>query len=225
MPAKLKYDKFYDCKLPEFCYLLGYLWADGHVGKKSMLLQIVEKDGKVVKDIIDKIDIDYSSYITKGGIDSRGTTFQTRLSFVFGIDLRDFLISLGYKEKSYVSHKKIMEFIPKENLPYWMRGYTDGDACFYYNEKYKTRQITIASTYEQDWTYLIEFLSELGIKSIAQKTLLENSKSSKLRLCGRENALHFGNFVYSGIQFGLERKYHKYLKVISKAKIGRPRSQ
>lgn len=208
------YKNFFDCQVPEFCYLLGYLWADGWLTDKNYRIQIIESDGLILKEILDSIKIHYSLNRKKNGIDNTGTNRSPSLIFCFGKHLKNFLKKLNYDKKSYISHQKIMESIPKENLHYWLRGYFDGDGCFYYNQKWKTKQANIGSTYNQDWTYFIEFLDSYNIKAKAFKKIHKKSKSksSLLRFCGKQ-IIKFGEYIYQGKQFGLDRKYQKYLLI------------
>jgi hypothetical protein len=210
----IRYDNFFDCQMPEFCYLLGYLWADGWITNRDYRIQIIESDGLILKEILDSIDIHYSLNRKKSGTDSIGTNRNPSLIFCFGKHLKNFLKELNYDKKSYISHQKIMEFIPKENLHYWMRGYFDGDGCFYYNEKWKTKQANIGSTCNQDWTYFVDFLNFYNIKAKAFKKTHKKSqsKSSLLRFCGKQ-IVNFGEYIYQGKQFGLDRKYQKYLLI------------
>ncbi len=109
-----------------------------------------------------------------------------------------------------------MEFIPKENLHYWIRGYFDGDGCFYFNQKWKTKQANIGSAYEQDWDYFLNFLNSINVSAKAFKNTHKksNSKSSLLRFCGKQ-IVNFGNYIYKGKLFGLNRKYDKFLLIAS----------
>lgn len=212
----INYNLFLDCKNPKFCYLLGYLWADGWATKTDFRIQIQEQDGLVFKKILDSIEIHYSLTIKKGTTDKIGVNRKTAYIFCFGKDLLNFLISLDYCKKSYISHQKIMEFIPKENLHYWIRGYFDGDGCFYFNQKWKTKQANIGSAYEQDWDYFLNFLNSINVSAKAFKNTHKksNSKSSLLRFCGKQ-IVNFGNYIYKGKLFGLNRKYDKFLLIAS----------
>jgi len=212
--TRYEYSQFFDCKIPEFCYLLGYLWADGHIHKSGISMEINKDDALIVKSILDYLDIHYTLYQRKQSIDSRGVPRNAQYTFGFGINFKLFLESLNYDKKSYISHKKVIEYIPKENLHYWMRGYFDGDGCFYFNKNLSLRQGCFSSSYEQDWNYLFLFLVNL---EMTPKIKLSNkkTKSSAIRFTGKKNTIIFGNYIYQGKQFGLDRKYQKYLLIRS----------
>lgn len=207
------YSQFFNCKTPEFCYLLGYLWADGHLTGKKVELSIIKKDGIVVKKILDTIGIHYSLHKKRSKIDKYGIKRQAIFTFYFGMNLHDLLFSLGYKNKSFISHQKIMEFIPKENLHYWLRGYFDGDGCFYYDQKNHKGQASITSSYEQDWSFLADFLKNKNIIAKIKRTLGKKGKNSVIRFCGRNQIKVFGDYLYQGKSFGLDRKYQKWSSI------------
>lgn len=212
---KINYNRFFDCSYPEFCYLLGYLWADSTLIQNSVRLEIIESDGIIVKEILDSIDIHYSLHKRPAKTGRDGVNRQARYTFCFGGELYLFLCQLNFNKKSYYSHQKVMELIPTENLHYWMRGYFDGDGCFYHNPKKYLKQASIASTHEQDWNYLDSFIKSLGINTfIKRKIHNKKSKDSVLRFFGPSISI-FGSYIYQGKQFGLQRKKDKYLAMIT----------
>jgi hypothetical protein len=129
-------------------------------------------------------------------------------------NLLDSLINLNFDEKSYISPTKLFELVPDRYVKYLVRGIIDGDGCFYFNKKNYTYQLTIASTYEQDWSFYIDFFRERGFDFKVQKRVNKKSKSSIIRLCKRESIVNFCSWLYDGYEndkIGLQRKYNKSL--------------
>jgi len=61
-----------------------------------------------------------------------------------------FFKEMGKYPHSIDSHEKILNHIPKEYHPYFLRGLIDGDGNFYINLENYCYQFSIASRYEQD---------------------------------------------------------------------------
>ncbi len=197
-------------------YILGFLWADGHLdkNKKRLVLGINIIDGKELLIIFNHL---------------RGWTVQERSmakynwkdKIIFTIHnpiLHSELKKLGFLDKSNISPCELLKIIPEKYIHYFFRGLIDGDGCFYYNEKNSCRQLTIASTYEQDWTYLIKLCNKLNIKYRINKIKKINKKSgninkhSQIRILGSE-IIKFGDYIYFGDKMGLSRKYNKFLEI------------
>lgn len=62
----------------------------------------------------------------------------------------DLLRSLGKYTKSSESHQKIIEFIPEQYRNYFIRGFIDGDGCYYHVKKSNTIVFSICGNYSQD---------------------------------------------------------------------------
>ena len=145
--------------------------------------------------------------ITYSNNEKRNYRNQIRLDISDSI-FKNFLLENDFIEKSFKSPDKIISIIPENNLKYFIRGISDGDGCFYYNKKQYTRQFTIASTYDQDWSYIINILNNIGCRFKIEKTNKENSKSSIIRITNKD-ILKLGHFIYDDF-FGLSRKYEKF---------------
>lgn len=207
---KIKKDKIekirIDVNNKYFCYVLGLIWSDGHVEKKRnrVLISLLENDIIDILDIFIKVG---KWNITYSNNEKRNYRNQIRLDISDSI-FKNFLLENDFIEKSFKSPDKIISIIPENNLKYFIRGISDGDGCFYYNKKQYTRQFTIASTYDQDWSYIINILNNIGCGFKIEKTNKENSKSSIIRITNKD-ILKLGHFIYDDF-FGLSRKYEKF---------------
>lgn len=192
-----------------FCYLLGIIWADGHLEKNTNRVSISLID-------LDIIDIEYIFHkVGKWNRDfcnneKRNYKNQIRLS-ISDKYFYDFLSDNDFKEKSIKSPNKIISLMNLDNIKYFIRGVSDGDGCFYYNKKNFTRQFVVSSSYYQDWTYLSSIASDMGCKYEVRRVVNSKSKSSLFRICNI-SILKFGNFIYDDF-FGLKRKYFKFLEI------------
>ena len=194
-----------------FCYVLGIIWADGSICKKTnkVTISLVEQDMRDIKYIFDKVGNWNSTHHNNS---ERGYKDQLSLNvsdkpFKYFLTINDFI------EKSIISPDKIINSMPTNNVKYFIRGVVDGDGCFYQNKKNYTRQFAITSTYEQDWTYIVNILNSLECKYKIDRVLNKKSKYSSIRINNRD-IIKFGRYIY-GDFFGLTRKYNKFLEIES----------
>ena len=189
-------------------YVLGLLWTDGFLlkNRKTTGITIIKDDMIEINWIFNKFGTWYSQdRVRKNKRESSTLT-------AYNPYLLNSLISYDFDKKSYISPEKLFSLIPQKYLKYLIRGIIDGDGCFYLNTKRYTYQLTIASKYEQDWSFYIDFFNKLGFDFKVQKRLNKKSKSSIIRLCQRQKISDFSNWLYDGYEsdkIGLSRKYNK----------------
>ena len=218
---KLKKECKYDLELFKnvtnkyVSYLLGYIWADGHIHHNRIILSIIRTDGDEIVPIFDKIGYYKLHYMKEMGKNKEKTSFV-----LYSSELTDFFRKHDYGIKSKVSPNKILELISDELKQYFFRGLIDGDGCFYNNKKHSTYQFTVSSTYEQDWSYMINLCDSLNISRYEinkQNRKLKNgnqSKYSQFRLCRKNDVKLLGNYIYQDYdQIGLKRKYNKFKEI------------
>lgn len=142
-------------------------------------------------------------------------------SIKFSINSRllvDHFITYEYDNKSKVSPNKILNIIPENNKKFFFLGLSDADGCFYVNIKNSVYQYSIASSYDQDWSHMINLFNQLNIKySIKRSERRINngtfSKYSHIRITNKKDIIKFGEYIYSNEFKGLNRKYKKYTKI------------
>lgn len=194
-------------------YILGLLWTDGYILKNRNTIGLT-----MVKDDLSKIDWIFNKtgnwYMNdRKRIGKRESRTLTAYNPIFV----DKLVSLDYDKKSFVSPYKVSEIIPSLYFKYFIRGIIDGDGCFYINHKNYTYQLTISSTYEQDWSFYIDFFNKNGFEFFIQRRISGENKSSIIRLCKRDKIFEFSKWLYDGYEndkIGLKRKYDKSILFI-----------
>lgn len=200
----------------EVCYILGLIWADGHVSKNrcySITLSCQREDGNVFESIFVKTG-KWRIYKYKKAQE----TWQDQTIFTTtNKPLSLFLESMDYKIKSFSNQEKILSVIPK-NLHYmFWRGYFDGDGCIYLREKDKLGQICLVSSYDQDWSSLSKLLTDKKINfTISRIISKKNHQSSRLIITKAAHIIEFFNFIYpNGFdEIGLSRKYKKFESLV-----------
>lgn len=194
-------------------YILGLLWTDGYIlkNRKTTSLTMVSDDLNELNWIFDKTGNWYKQYRKR-----KGKRESLTLS-AYNPNLLSSLTYLNFDKKSYYSPYKLFNLIPDKYIKYLIRGIIDGDGCFYINKKQYTYQLSISSTYEQDWSFYIDFFNKIGFDFKIQKRVSKKSKSSIIRLCQKKKIIEFSKWLYDGYEIdkiGLIRKYNKYLLFI-----------
>jgi hypothetical protein len=201
-------------KKKEDAYTLGYLWADGHLGKQYNLnIKINETDAN---EIFDTFMLFEDFHIYNSDNSKANPTWQNAKTFYKTNNIKyKILENHGFTEKCNISHEKIMPLIPAQFEPYFWRGFFDGDGCIYLRKKEKLGQLCFASSYEQDWSYLQKLLNDIGIVSkIKFQVSKKGHKSSCLRVTGKYSIIKFLEYIYpNGHDFGLKRKFDKLNKL------------
>jgi hypothetical protein len=208
---KVKHECFISKQTPESAYILGLIWADGHVCKRynSVRLQCLKDDIDYFYPIFQTTG-EYSLYYRKQPLNDKisGTiNFSSR-------ELHAFLSENDYITKSTSSHKKILSNISKHLWRDFILGLSDGDGCFYIHMGRKIFQWIITSSYEQDWGGIEEIMNELGVKYRISRVEREKGKYSQFQVNGPENVLKVGEFMYKG-DLGLARKRDKFEQIKS----------
>lgn len=199
---KVNVKHFTDIILPEAAYTLGYLWADGYAVRNEIRLEIVKEDADAIKDVLEVLGEWY--YYDRCRTNNKPVTrISTTNKVIF-----EYLMRFNFKTKSSVSPNKLLNTIPLALQNYFFRGIIDGDGCFYKNS------IIIAGSYDQDWKYFEDLSKKLNIKcNTYRKENKLNQRYSIIEFNG-VNAKKLGEYIYSGIQFGLERKKKKFLDIV-----------
>jgi len=193
---------------PEFAYFLGYFWADGYLSKQGktksvLVLEIVEKDANSIKHIIDKIGIfSFWQRKTDNRIDQKRQ--KSTIIRVSNKNLYSFLVEFNYLNKKNQSFKKILEYIPIKLQKYFIRGYFDGDGCIFSNKN--EGYINFASTYEQDWEFLLNYLSKFEISTY----VIKRKEGGSILISSKKlSIINFFKNFYSEDNIYLKRKYDK----------------
>jgi len=211
---KVNQNNFINCSTPEVAYILGLLWADGHIRQigytNEIQLENIKKD----------TDIFYPIFLKTGNwrilFRQRENRQEQGLIRTSNKLLASFLIENNYGPHNIKSADKILSLIPDNLHQYWFRGLIDGDGCWYLNIKNSCRQFSLAGSYEQNWLYFENLLSKLNIKFSIKRIKNKRNSSSYIRSFGRKNLIKLGNYIYQNYEqdkIGLDRKYNKFIEI------------
>lgn len=202
---------FLNLQTPEVCYILGMWWGDGHV---------VKHNAKRRRNVI-RLKIDYNDFIDisqlfhknlKGNLREEISKTGRRIA-IFDLShkiLHDFLVEYDYLKKSILSADKILSIIPNHFKHYWLRGLSDADGTISNKNGY-----VISGSYLQDWAFIETILNNLGFlynirRMVDDKGDEKSHKRSYIQIRGLKNSLSYYDYIYSGKQFGLSRKFSIY---------------
>lgn len=200
---------------PVNAFLLGFIWADGHICFCGTGCQISARF--VTDDAPDFIPVfkqsgKWSIYTQHPKGCREATIIQTN-----NRPLAEYLRDKGYQSKSNGSAIDILNTIPKHLHRHWWRGCFDGDGCFYVGKKYG--QVSLFSTYEQDWAHFNQLCNELEIPYTITRTVRKCGKSSCVRITSKNSIQKLIHYLYpNGYEFGLKRKYVKAMELVSSTK-------
>lgn len=205
-------------------YLLGLLWADGHVDikRKSIVYICSQKDFIQNKHIFIKFGI--KNFYTRYN-KCNGKTCGPYMSWtVFDNNVLNFLIENDYHIKSTgISPEKILSIIPEELHHYWFRGYFDGDGCpFFATNKYGRKfyaSLSFCSSSNQNWNFLKKIMDKLGISSMNIRiNTRKNGKNSTATFSTYRKICKFFHFLYPEYKYdniGFKRKFQTLLNIKS----------
>lgn len=208
------FSNIYDLTNPKIVYLLGLLWADGCVSK-SIIISNVSEDLDEIINKLDLINLLPGVSIKYRQPQRNGWKPQTTVTFGNKYIVNWFRQN-GYN-KSRLTEPFILDNIPENLIPLWIRGLMDGDGCYVISSKKPS--IGLAGYCETTYNFLTKILNKLSISYRAFCPLpTKNSKSSRVVVAGIDNCKKFVNFVYQDWelnQLGLERKYNKATSMLA----------
>jgi len=215
-------EKLQTINSPSVTYILGLLWADGHLSKFGDALRIMAS-----KEDLDEV----FSHFCELGDWSNKKVKKCKQSWkdisiltCCNADVLSFFKENDYQEKSVKAPTKILSKIPDHLKHYFWRGYFDGDGGFHL-KKQKTRGaiLTFSGHYNQDWFEHSSLLDSLGIRTYSTIQIISKKghKSSCVSFCNKIDAANFLDYIYQDKNFkSFSRKTKKFLEFTEKP-IGR----
>lgn len=207
---KVDHKQFINVDNKYTAYILGFIWADGYIGKKEIQVLINTKDLDDIKKIF-LYTGEWRMY-SDSYIDKRTNKEYDRTRIVTKNQLLSkFLIDNDYKDKSQINCDKILNKIPNNLKSHFFRGFFDGDGCFYYNKKCSSYNCFFTSSYDQEWSSVETLLKSLDIKYNISRKIGKKGKHSTISIQNKNDIDIFANYIYNEWEhIGLERKFNYY---------------
>jgi len=212
--------QFLNIKTPEVAYLLGLIWADGHILLSNNEAQTpiikhnaIEEDNKFFLPIF-KLTGNWKSFTTinEKAIGNKPISTNWTSNRILG----EFLIKHDYRNKD-VSPNKILNKIPDNLKHYFFRGFFDGDGSIsvgFSKNGQLYRSLSFSASKGQDWVFIADLLDELEIKFKIRKLKDEKGESSQVYFFNKYDIIKFFEFINKTNdydKFGLKRKYDKFI--------------
>lgn len=208
---ELDYKQFTSNFTKESAYILGILWGDGNLGTTPSRIYLTST--------VDDYE-DIESVFLKTG--NWGKTIRIRKHWKPSVTVYntskivyDFLLSNNYKTK-YRSALPIIQNLPDSLMPYWYRGLSDADGCFYIRDH--VCQYSISGPYTQEWDFVESLFTKLDVKKykVSRTISRKGHSNSRIRTTNRTDILKFADYIYQNFEkdnIGLKRKYLLYKKI------------
>ena len=212
---KVKFELFNNEITEESAYILGLLWADGHilVNKKATIINCIETDINDVEKVFLKTGDWLISKPIKKTFNGKEVKNQKKISTTTW-GLFNILKENEYIIKSFSSPNKILSTIPVKFKKYWYRGYLDGDGCIKLGKKYGV-EVVFTGTYEQDWVFMCELCDDLDINFSIDRRIVKKGKYSHFRVNKKNDVKTLLDFIYHEYDnIGFSRKFGKYQDII-----------
>lgn len=206
-PEKVSSAQFEVVTDPRVAYLLGLLWADGHIdhheSKRYMIMiNMVAEDLTCVEPVFDSTGA-WNKYVSPKKEARTQRTFKTS-----NRRLTRFLSEQGYTNRSGLP--RILSRIPRNLWPHWFRGLMDGDGCFYVGSKGNSASVCGPS--DQDWSYLTDVMEQVGVLYTVRVTGDESGARSAVAISDLRSISRWGDYIYATYEddrIGLPRKWEK----------------
>lgn len=218
---KIRDDYFYDVDTPLKAYFLGFIYADGWVCTNEKTrnyelgIELHSRDRYVLEKLNDEL----------GGLNKichhepeiryiKGVRANSGHSDVLRIYSKPLVMSLIKNGIEKNKTQKDVYPVVSDNLFFdWLRGYIDGDGCFY-NSRNKTIMNITCST-QKPLEYIKDKLRSYGITTVVYK---EAPKKYRL-ICTNKNSMSIlvNRLYYRDGLFYLKRKYEKIKHLLGSA--------
>lgn len=194
----------------ELVYLLGYFYADGHLLNKKHkypVLEIVKSDSENIINCLKKSNIKYTtSYRFRKN--SKNEQACIRIS-AKNTDIELFRSVLADK----IEMNNITNYIIKENYPYFLRGFFDGDGCISLTKNHN--RIYFYGSKDQNWLFVLNIFDSLNIGYNHSINIRKDGKHQSSFICisNKQDCAKLFEYLYPNCvyDFGLFRKYEKLL--------------
>lgn len=215
-------------------YTLGFLWGDGYLREYKMKAHSIyypffsgtETDFyesyNIIKDFKIKKEWVVRTIKPNVHINKYGRTIISNPSLyaaMYDKSIGNWLNDMDFRNKSQITPTKVLTQIPVEYHCYFWRGLVDSDGCFSIKGK-SVSYFSITSGYNYDWSELDKVMDSLMITRYNVRRVYvekENSAYSCLNIRNCHDIQTFGNFIYDGIHFGLNRKYTIFKQIAERA--------
>lgn len=198
-------------------YILGFIWADGHVRHKEINIQLSAKDCDILEKIRDIIFVGIKpSFYTRAGkeIEISGKKSYRNPSLALSIYSTKMVADLeklgcGNGKSTHVNLPSISDSL----FRHFLRGFFDGDGgfCIRFRNETPDHAIDICVNKEFGKVLQEKIKQLIGVNA----GLYRDSKTEKLyhiKIGGKNQFQAFIKYIYKDSEIYLDRKYKQYVQ-------------
>lgn len=203
---------FQEINTEEKAYILGFVCADGHIGKDRLTISLSIKDINVLKKIKTCLNSNVPiKHTSRRNPYSKGKPICEMVTVQFSsVKLVAPLFHAGLKsDKTYNLNSSILKIVPEKLISCFLRGYFDGDGNVMFGKRY-----TSGYKYNINICGNEEFLINTYQKYFPTTNKLYFEKKSKQmcvwKITSKQKVSDFLVYLYKDAKIYLERKYNVY---------------
>lgn len=217
-------ENFFRCiNTEEKAYILGFICADGHIGKDRLEITVSIKD----RDILEKIrralhsnhPIKEVQRINPHKKTNRDTLTLVEL-MIGSVELIKPLFEMGLTtNKTYTLSGNMLKYIPKYLMRDFLRGYFDGDGNVFFGRRYDSGYKYNINICGNEDFLLKSFQTYFPSNNKLYKDLY--SKQCYIwKISQRDKVRDFMYYLYYNSSISLQRKYNEFRKIMWACKTG-----
>lgn len=217
---ELNSDYFEYIDTEEKAYWLGFICADGCVSWNK------STNSYMFKISLQRSDEDFLRkfiYAINGNFDLKLKTAHVKFNDIYKdydiceVSFRDKKMTsdlLKYFSTNKTEYLRIPKEIPTELIRHFIRGFSDGDGCFYCNLNKKDKSYEIVG---KCYDILFDIKSELERNGIYSKIYRKRKTNWKLGIYQINEIIKLQSYLYKDATIFMERKYTKSQEILKLA--------
>lgn len=216
---KYKYNEsaFSEINTEESAYWLGYLYADGNVNelRNCFDLSVSEKDYEHLIKFKNYISEDLQLIKRKSHLSSTNKEYYSYRCYVVNKTITENLLKYNCNwSKTY--DVEFPNFISKELMPHFIRGYFDGDGCISLTSQ---SRLSFTSASKEFLIMLQNYLKD-NLSINKNKLYQDKRRQSTYSIqWGSKNDIQkFFNYIYKDATIFLKRKHDIYIELLGRLK-------
>ena len=214
---------FNNINTEEKAYILGFICADGHIGKDRLNITVSIKD----RDILEKIrKAMHSNHPIKevqriNPYNKTDRKLLTLVELMIGsVELVKPLFKMGLTtNKTYTLSGDIVKYIPKFLIRDFLRGYFDGDGNVFFGKRYSSGYKYNINICGNEDFLLKSFQTYFPSPNKLYKDLY-SKQCYVWKISNRDKVRDFMYYLYYNSSIFLQRKYNEFRKIMWSCKTG-----
>lgn len=212
---KLNDSFFHNINSEEKAYWLGFISADGtinnyHSGQYGFKLSLKASDDSFLKMFLKSISAKFD--IVYKQIKLNNKIYKIcEVSFCSKEFVTDLLQYISYNKTQNIS----MPHINQKFVRDYIRGFIDGDGCFYINKKNSKKKSFEMIAYNEK--ILLDIQQEFSNNNIVSKIYTLKNENKKLGVYANKSLIRLHHYLYDDATIYMERKYEKSLNILKLA--------